>query len=187
MPVCAGGTAIAALYLEPNVDRLTAVLVKAIDGIERYLATFSSDGGSAEGVGYWEKGIFFVAALGELLAARTAGQLDLLARPQLVQIASFPARVELSPGCFVPFSDTGLDRRPQAALLHFLARRYELPELVALDRTPPAERTLTNAARRRKYAIYSGTPRTHLARKQRNRGTEEQTSKRTKEQRRKRA
>lgn len=144
MPVCAGGTAIAALYLEDDLDRLAAVLAKALDGIERYLATFGEDGGTPEGVGYWEKGIFFVAALGELLAARTAGQVDLLAHPRLPRIACFPARTVLSPGVYVPFSDTGLDRRPQTALLHFLARRYELPELAALDDPDPAARTLTN-------------------------------------------
>ncbi|MCU0489971.1 MAG: heparinase II/III-family protein [Chloroflexaceae bacterium] len=144
MPVCAGGSAIAALYLEPDVERLAAVLAKALEGIGRYLATFGDDGGTPEGVGYWEKGMFFVAALGELLAARTNGQIDLLAHPRLRQIARFPARMELSPGWFVPFSDTGLDRRPQFALLHFLARRYNLPELAQLDQTSPAERVLTN-------------------------------------------
>lgn len=144
MPVCAGGTAIAALYLEHDLDRLAAVLAKALAGIERYLATFGEDGGTPEGVGYWEKGIFFVAALGELLAARTAGQVDLLAHPRLPRIARFPARAALSPGVFAPFSDTGLDRRPQPALLHFLARRYNLPALAALAGADPAARTLTN-------------------------------------------
>lgn len=144
MPVCAGGTAIAALYLEQDLDRLAAVLTKALHGVERYLATFGEDGGTPEGVGYWEKGLFFVAALGELLAARTAGQVDLLAHPRLPQIARFPARTVLSPGVYVPFSDTGLDRRPQPALLHFLARRYDLPELAALDAAGPTARTLTN-------------------------------------------
>lgn len=144
MPVCAGGTAIAALYLEQNPDRLAAVLAKALEGIERYLATFGEDGGTAEGVGYWEKGLFFVAALGELLAARTAGRVDLLAHPRLPQIARFPARAVLSPGVYVPFSDTGLDRKPQLALLHFLARRYNLPELAALGSYDSATRTLTN-------------------------------------------
>ncbi|NJO81577.1 MAG: heparinase [Blastochloris sp.] len=144
LPVCAGGTTIAALYLEEDVDRLAAVLAKTLDGIERYIATFHDDGGTPEGLGYWEKGIFFVAALGELLATRTAGQIDLLAHPRLARIARFPARVELSPGQFVPFSDTGLRRQPQMALLHYLARRYDLPELAALDRTPSSARRLTN-------------------------------------------
>ncbi|GAB4428355.1 MAG: heparinase II/III family protein [Chloroflexi bacterium OHK40] len=143
MPVCAGGTAIAALYLEHDLDRLAAVLARALAGIERYLATFGDDGGTPEGIGYWEKGIFFVAAFGELLAARTAGHVDLLAHPRMPRIARFPARVALSPGVYAPFSDTGLDRRPQPALLHFLARRYGLPELAALADEDPTARALT--------------------------------------------
>jgi hypothetical protein len=143
MPVCAGGTAAAALYLEKDDERLAAVLHKALEGCERYLATFGADGGCAEGVGYWEKGIFALATFGELLAARTEGRLDLLADPRLPEIMRFPARVELSPRRFVAFSDTGIDRCPQAALLHFLARRYNLPELAALDYVGSNLRTLT--------------------------------------------
>ncbi|MCG8351719.1 MAG: heparinase II/III family protein [Chloroflexales bacterium] len=143
MPVCAGGTAGAALYLECDLDRLAAVLAKAIDGMQRYLATFGGDGACAEGVGYWEKGMFFFVALADLIATQTEGRIDLFDDPRLRQIAAFPMRVELSPGCFVAFSDTGVNRQPQWALLHFLAGRYDLPALAALDPVGSQRRTLT--------------------------------------------
>jgi hypothetical protein len=143
MPVCAGGVAAAALYLEQDSARLAAVVSKALAGCDRYLAIFGADGGCAEGIGYWEKGIFALVAFGELLAARSAGQIDLLADPRLPAIVRFPLQVELSPSRFVAFSDTGIDRCPQAALLHFLAQRYNLPALAALDYAGSALRTLT--------------------------------------------
>lgn len=143
MPVCAGGAAGAALYLECDLGRLAAVLAKAIDGMQRYLATFGGDGACAEGVGYWEKGMFFFVALADLIAARTEGRIDLFDDPRLRQIAAFPMRAELSPGCFVAFSDTGVNRQLQWALLHFLAGRYDLPALAALDPVGPQRRTLT--------------------------------------------
>lgn len=144
MPVCAGGSAIAALYLEKDINRLAAVLAKALHGIDRYLNTFGTDGGCAEGVGYWEKGLSYVFMLGEILATRSAGQIDILDDSRLRAIADFPARVELSPGTFVAFSDSGISRKPQAAFLHFLGRRYDMPRLLGLDSTPLSKRTLTN-------------------------------------------
>jgi hypothetical protein len=143
-PVCAGGTACAALYLEPDVDRLAAVLAKTFTALRYYLSTFGSDGACAEGIGYWEKGFFFYSALAHLLNERTQGQIDLLNDPHVRRIAAFPPQVELSPGVFVAFSDTGVDRRPQYALLHFLANYYGMPALAALDHNGSEGRRLTN-------------------------------------------
>jgi hypothetical protein len=144
LPVCVGGTACAALYLEQDHERLATILERAISDMRRYLATFGSDGACREGVGYWEKGFAYFVMFAHLLGERTAGAIDLLDDPHVRRIAAFPAQVELSPGQFVAFSDTGIYRKPQAALLHFLDRRYDLPELAALDHEGPDRRTLTN-------------------------------------------
>jgi len=141
--VCVGATAGAALYLEPDLNRLSAVIAKALAALQRYLQTFGADGASNEGVGYWEFGFGYFVLFAHLLAERTGGRIDLLDNPHARQIAAFPAQVELSPGSFVAFSDTGLARRPQPALLHFLARRYSLPQLVALDHDGPHQRVLS--------------------------------------------
>ncbi len=143
MPVCVGGTAGAALYLETDVDRLAAVLAKAIDGLQRYFATFGDDGVCVEGVGYWEKGLFFYAAFGQLLFDRTEGQIDLFDNDHIRQVVAFPTEVELSPGHFVAFSDTGINRHPQFALLHFFAQRFDVPTLAALDHAGSKQHKLT--------------------------------------------
>lgn len=144
MPVCVGGTAGAALYLESDIDRLSAVLAKAIDGLQRYFATFGDDGVCAEGVGYWEKGMFFYAAFGQLLFDRTEGQIDLFNSDHIRQVVTFPTMVELSPKRFVAFSDTGINRHPQFALLHFFAQRFDVPTLAALDHTGSEQHQLTH-------------------------------------------
>jgi hypothetical protein len=143
LPVCAGAAACAALYLEADIERLAVVLAKAIDGMQRYLGSFGADGACVEGVGYWETGFSYFTAFAHLLYERTAGRIDLFDNPHAKRIAAFPAQVALSPGQFVTFSDMNLGRRPQPALLHFLARRYDLPALAALDNDSPHQRTLT--------------------------------------------
>ena len=55
-----------------------------LEGFEAYLATgFEADGGSIEGIGYWNYGLMYYVTLAELLRERTGGELDLLAAPRL--------------------------------------------------------------------------------------------------------
>ncbi|MGL5114153.1 MAG: heparinase II/III domain-containing protein [Beijerinckiaceae bacterium] len=143
LAVCAGGVAMAALHLEQDEATLAAVLAKTKRCFDRYFATFPNDGGCLEGLGYWEKSMAYVAMLGDLLERKRSGGWSPLDDPKVIAIAAFPARVALAPGFYPAFSDTGVTRQPQAALLHFLARRLNQPQLFALDVTPEAERRLT--------------------------------------------
>ncbi|WP_227270800.1 heparinase II/III family protein [Roseobacter weihaiensis] len=142
-PVCAGLTAGAAIYLEPDTDRLARVLAKALREIAHYRDHFPPDGGCAEGVGYWEKGIFATAAFAELVAARTEGRIDPLVHPRFRTIAGFPLAVHLGPQVFPAFSDTDRGRSVQTALLRHLARRLDLAALAAVDPSGEAGRRLT--------------------------------------------
>jgi hypothetical protein len=141
--VCAGSIAIAALLMEPDGPRLDAVLAKTQRCFERYFETFPSDGGCLEGVGYWEKSMAYVAMLGDLIERRRPGGWSPLNDPRVIAIATFPARVALQPGLFPAFSDTGPRRSPEPALLNYLARRLNLPELDGVTPLKPAPRRLT--------------------------------------------
>jgi hypothetical protein len=143
LAVCAGGIAMAALHLERDKATLDAVLVKTRRCFDRYFATFPHDGGCLEGLGYWEKSMAYVAMLGDMLERLRPGGWSPLNDPKVIAIAGFPARVALAPGLYPAFSDTGVTRQPQAALLHYLARRLNQPELFALDRISPTERRYT--------------------------------------------
>jgi Heparinase II/III-like protein len=132
-PVCAGLTAGAAIYLEPGRSRLAAVLFKALREIRSYLGTFPPDGGCAEGMGYWEKGVFALAAFAELTAARTEGRIDPLLSSAMRNVALFPFRVQMGPQTFPLFSDIAPGRTVQGTLLRHLAVRLDLPQLASVD------------------------------------------------------
>ena len=142
-PVCAGGVAGAALHLEPDAKLLARVLEMALRTMDHYRDTFHADGGCAEGVGYWEKGFGYFTIFADLLAKRTDGQVDLLAHPFARRVGAYPLKVSLSPGRYVGFSDTAIDRAPQAALLHRLAAGTDQPALMGLDHAGSAGRQLT--------------------------------------------
>ncbi len=130
--VCVAGVVGAALYLEPDPDRLAALLARGLEGLARYLATFAPDGGTAEGPGYWGYGFSHYALLSHLLECRSGGLLTLFADPLARRSALFPLRVELSPGCYVPFSDLAPGGEQPPATLAYLARRLDEPGLLAL-------------------------------------------------------
>ncbi|KKK70498.1 hypothetical protein LCGC14_2923360, partial [marine sediment metagenome] len=54
--VCNGGIGLAAMLIEPDADRLTAILQRVLQGLGSFLSGFTPDGGCTEGAGYWRYG-----------------------------------------------------------------------------------------------------------------------------------
>ncbi|MWG33847.1 heparinase II/III domain-containing protein [Halomarina oriensis] len=104
--VCNASIAVAALRFETDVDRLARIVTRAVHSLEHYLANFDPDGCTPEGIAYWNFGFGHYLYLDQHLDARTDGALSLRSPPVVREAARFPRRVELSPGRFVPFSDT---------------------------------------------------------------------------------
>lgn len=132
--VCHAGAAMAALYLEPNVDRLAALVVKAVSGLEQYLDSFGTDGCTPEGLSYWNFGFSHYAMLAAALDARTGGRLSLLSPPVLRRLVEFPSRIELSPGRHVPFSDSRESDDVDPYLACWAGARFDVPALTAAGR-----------------------------------------------------
>lgn len=130
--VCVGGVVGAAIYLEDDPARLAEIFTRGLRSLDDYLATFDEDGGSSEGPGYWSYGFGYYTIVAHLVETRTGGRVDLFAGDRLRQIARYPLRTILSPGVYVNFSDC--DRRVNLSSTHlaFLARRFDIPELMAL-------------------------------------------------------
>jgi hypothetical protein len=104
--VCASSVGAALLYCEPDPRRLARGLNLVLAALGRFLdRAFAADGASDEGVAYWHYGLVNFVAFAELLRARTAGKVDLLAHPKLKLIAGFPLKVRLSPGWFYSHAD----------------------------------------------------------------------------------
>jgi hypothetical protein len=140
-PVCAGAVGIATLLLEPDAARRSAVMALVRAGMESWFETFPADGGCLEGIGYWEKGVAYATMCGDV--AERHGEWSPFADPRFKAVAAFPAQFALAPGIYPAFSDTGLSRTVQSALLHVLSKRLNLPDLARLDATPADERRLT--------------------------------------------
>ena len=111
--VCNGSIALAFLRLEKDLETLAEALALALEGFEAYIATgFEADGGSIEGVGYWNYGLMYYVTVAELLREITRGELDLLAHPRLRDIAAYPPGMALAaPNRFINFGDSTETRR----------------------------------------------------------------------------
>jgi len=134
--VCCAGVMAAALYLEDDLARLAAVLVKGLAALAEYLATFDEDGGTTEGPGYWSYGFGYYTLIAYLIEQRSGGKISLMASEQIQKIAAFPLRTMLSQGLYVNFSDAPRQATFIGAMLAYLGRRFDLPGLIELARDP---------------------------------------------------
>ncbi|MFB6227500.1 MAG: heparinase II/III family protein [Halobacteriales archaeon] len=132
--VCNASVSVAALYLLEDPDRQAAIVAKAARSLEGYLGDFGPDGGTAEGIGYWNFGFGNYVTLAAHLRARTGGAYSLLSPPIVEEIARYPLWIEMSPGRFVPFSDGSEDGRVDPFIACWLGRQLDLPELAARGR-----------------------------------------------------
>lgn len=131
--VCSGAIGGAFLYLERDPKRLARALALILESLQTYLATaFEDDGGTTEGVGYWQYGLNNVVMFAEMLRTRSGGELDLLADPRFQQIATFPAKMLLPNDRFVSFSDCPIDVPISPGIVARLAERTGEPSLLNL-------------------------------------------------------
>lgn len=130
--VCNSRIALAALYLEDDIDRLAEIVHTAVQSLEHYLEGFGADGATAEGVNYWDYGMRYYVQFAAHLEERTGGSHSLLSPPIVREIAQFPLRVRLSPGRYPPFSDSLERYAPRPATFFWLGDRLDLPQVSAL-------------------------------------------------------
>lgn len=132
--VCNGAIALAFLRLENDLETLAEALALALEGFEAYLATgFEADGGSIEGVGYWNYGLMYFITVAELLREISGGALDLLAQPRLRDIAAYPPGMALvAPNRFINFGDSTETQTLSAGVVTRLAERTGVEELRSL-------------------------------------------------------
>ncbi|MDX9974413.1 MAG: hypothetical protein RBU21_15615, partial [FCB group bacterium] len=105
--VCAGSVGETFLLLEPDPERQAQALATVLTQLQNFTDNaFSSDGASLEGIGYWCYGLLHYVNLAEMLRARTAGEIDLLAQPRMKTIAQYPAAAALDRHVFASFSDS---------------------------------------------------------------------------------
>ncbi len=119
--VCNGSILRAALLIGDENERLIKIILRAQNGLCHYFKGFGQDGGTAEGIGYWNYGFSHYVLAAHLLNLATTNRLDLLEPPLIKEIALFPMRIELSPGKFPSFSDGGHEYRFYPGWTSYLA------------------------------------------------------------------
>jgi hypothetical protein len=134
--VCNGAVGLAFLRLENDVESLAEALEMVLEGFETYIATgFEADGGSIEGVGYWNYGLMYYIVVAELLREVTGGQLDLLATPRLRDIAAYPVGMAFTPNTYINFGDATETQILAGGVVERLADRTGVSDLKALLET----------------------------------------------------
>ncbi len=143
--VCNGAIGLAFLRLEQDINTLVDALALVLEGFEMYIATgFEADGGSIEGVGYWNYGLMYYIVVAELLREISGGQLDLLAQPRLQDIARYPVSMALvAPNRFINFGDATERQSIAIGVANRLAERTGIDSLRALFTPLESDQALT--------------------------------------------
>jgi hypothetical protein len=129
-----GGVIVTALLLLDDVARIGRIVMKGAKNMKYYLESFEEDGCTPEGIGYWNFGFGNYVTAGAYLEEYTNGERSLLSMPIVERIAEYPLRIELSPGRFVPFSDSVETGVVDPATACFLGERFGLENLAARGR-----------------------------------------------------
>jgi hypothetical protein len=131
--VCNGSIGLAFLRLEQDVQTLAEALSMVLEGFEAYIATgFEADGGSIEGVGYWNYGLMYYVTVAELLRELTGGELDLLGTERMKSVAYYPVGMALKPPLYLNFGDVPDTVELASGIAQRLAERTGVTELRAL-------------------------------------------------------
>lgn len=131
-PVCHAGVVGATLALPgTTAEERAAIVGAAREKVRRYLRGFSSDGWTAEGVGYWNYGFGNFAALAELVRRATAGREDWLLWPEAKAPALAVPTLRLSGQVYPAVADCAADMAADPRLSAFLAYRLGAASPVA--------------------------------------------------------
>jgi len=131
--VCNGCIGLAFLYLEDDLQTAAEALSMALEGFEAYIHTgFEADGGSIEGVGYWNFGLMYYVIVAEILRELSGGAYDLLATERMKAIAYYPVGMALKAPMYLNFGDAPDTVNLAAGIAQKIAEHTGVTELRAL-------------------------------------------------------
>jgi hypothetical protein len=104
-PWILGNVLLAAALLLDDPERVARIAGRALDSLDRYVATLPADGAIDEGVAYWWNGAARLLECLDLVARLTDGVLDAAAVPVVREVLRFPMRMQLGDGWYVNVAD----------------------------------------------------------------------------------
>lgn len=123
--VCSGNVGCTALdLLKDDPGRLEKILERICKSLEGYLAGFSEEGISVEGVVYYNYGMIYYTEFAQRLYEYTNGKKDLMQGDKLKKIGAFHHKYFLNGGTSISFSDGGRESRYPLGLACYLVMKY---------------------------------------------------------------
>ncbi len=133
-PLCCAAALMASVTVPETTEaERSAISRLSYEGLQRYLETFSPDGGCEEGASYWVYGMDAFVLAAELLRNLPEAY-DFYAHPLASAIASYPLSVAVGPDDWLLYSDCQQTARWNPGTLALLGNRLALPSLSRLAR-----------------------------------------------------
>lgn len=124
--VCAGNVGGALMYLFP--EEFKELLPRFLSTMQCLLDGFPEDGTCLEGISYWHYGFGNYVWFADLLKQFTDGQIDLMKKDKVEQIAGYAQRSFLKGNVTVSFADGDMQAKVNVLMLNYLAELF--PESV---------------------------------------------------------
>lgn len=129
-PVCHYGVISIGLHIPTSAKKLAEALSRMALWLPNYLLGFTSDGGTSEGISYWNYGFSRFTWLNHALETASARRYSLLESDARVpEIARFGIRMFVPPKSQINFADAPVSGQPCPGLVSYLAERLDLPDL----------------------------------------------------------
>jgi hypothetical protein len=105
------------LILEEDPDVRARSVHKIMGCLDRFVATYSDDGGCDEGPSYWGRAGGSLFDCLELLHSSTQGYVDVFAHPRVREIGRYIMRARIHGPWFVNFADASAQLHPDASVI----------------------------------------------------------------------
>jgi hypothetical protein len=124
--VCNAGVVGAGLALLPSREERATLVAGAEHAMPYFLSGYTADGYCSEGLGYWDYGFGSYLMMAETLRQATGGVVDFLKDPKVRVVATYPEKLEILPGVYPAYADSGPGNQPTPWMLDLLNRRLKL-------------------------------------------------------------
>jgi hypothetical protein len=141
------------LLLETDPAIQQESVLRAIEGLDVFLATYHADGGCDEGIMYWGRAAASLFDCLDLLANASGGALDGFSLPLVREMGRYLYRMHIGGPWYVNFADGTARAAPESDLVYRYGRRIGDPALMAQGAysrrfLPPHEARRTDMQRR---------------------------------------
>ena len=126
--VCAGGVAMAYMYLAP--ERFETVKDRIFAAMGSFMKSYGEDGSNTEGTSYWEYGFWSYLNFTDILYQYSNGEIDMRHGEKVDKMAKFPQKTVMRGNIVSSFSDCMRTYDfSHVGLFSYLAKNYEGFEL----------------------------------------------------------